>query len=218
MNEKMYLILAITGALLVIIFSPPLLTMDFMETAVVTSQTNQTVKNLRYHSTSRRMEFELSPNNVYNISDLLYPENKKEYKVNFEIDVNSSVEFMVVYSSGGTSSGGTNLPVTTKTLTKGVNSFSITPSKNGKYYWIFKAGDEAASVNITRMEATYYKTISQTITRFSIYKGVLSPILVIVGITILLYVVYKIRKEIKELEEQGVRYAEGSTGGYQPRI
>jgi len=213
MNEKMYLILAITGALLVIIFSPPLLTMDFMETAVVTSQTNQTVKNLRYHSTSRRMEFELSPNNVYNISDLLYPENKKEYKVNFEIDVNSSVEFMVVYSSGGT-----NLPVTTKTLTKGVNSFSITPSKNGKYYWIFKAGDEAASVNITRMEATYYKTISQTITRFSIYKGVLSPILVIVGITILLYVVYKIRKEIKELEEQGVRYAEGSTGGYQPRI
>ena len=218
MNEKMYLILAITGALLVIIFSPPLLTMDFMETAVVTSQTNQTVKNLRYHSTSRRMEFELSPNNVYNISDLLYPENKKEYKVNFEIDVNSSVEFMVVYSSGGTSSGGTNLPVTTKTLTKGVNSFSITPSKNGKYYWIFKAGDEAASVNITRMEATYYKTISQTITRFSIYKGVLSPILVIVGTTILLYVLYKIRKEIKELEEQGVRYAEGSTGGYQPRI
>lgn len=213
MNEKMYLILAITGALLVIIFSPPLLTMDFMETAIVTSQTNQTVKNLRYHSTSRMMEFELSPNNVYNISDLLYPENKKEYKVDFEIDVNSSVEFMVVYSSGGT-----NLPVTTKTLTKGVNSFSITPSKNGKYYWIFKAGDEAASVNITRMEATYYKTISQTITRFSIYKGVLSPILVIVGITILLYVVYKIRKEIKELEEQGVRYAEGSTGGYQPRI
>ncbi|RLG69177.1 hypothetical protein DRN93_00740, partial [archaeon] len=111
MNEKMYLILAITGALLVIIFSPPLLTMDFMETAIVTSQTNQTVKNLRYHSTSRMMEFELSPNNVYNISDLLYPENKKEYKVNFEIDVNSSVEFMVVYSSGGTSSGGTNLPV-----------------------------------------------------------------------------------------------------------
>lgn len=214
MNEKMYLILAITGALLVIIFSPPLLTMDFMETAIVTSQTNQTVKNLRYHSTSRMMEFELSPNNVYNISDLLYPENKKEYKVDFEIDVNSSVEFMVVYSSGGT-----NLPVTTKTLTKGVNSFSITPSKNGKYYWIFKAGDEAASVNITRMEATYYKTISQTITRFSIYKGVLCPILVIVGITILLYVVYKIRKEIKELEEQGVRYAEGyTTGGYQPRI
>jgi len=213
MNEKMYLILAITGALLVIIFSPPLLTMDFMETAIVTSQTNQTVKNLRYHSTSRMMEFELSPNNVYNISDLLYPENKKEYKVDFEIDVNSSVEFMVVYSSGGT-----NLPVTTKTLTKGVNSFSITPSKNGKYYWIFKAGDEAASVNITRMEATYYKTISQTITRFSIYKGVLSPILVIVGTTILLYVLYKIRKEIKELEEQGVRYAEGSTGGYQPRI
>lgn len=197
-----YILMAIVGAVLIIIFFPTLV--PYYPYDISMKATYVTISNPLFGGNPNinslviaPMSFRVLPSDK---GDLLKPSGKSNYKLVGNVFSNASIIFMILDNSSFSefmmNSSATVLSLLTKEISPGKTvNISLSLTNNGLYYYVFLSREPSVNtlLRFNLNETWSYEVIVPDV-RFSILKGILPPVAVFGGATLMTISLVKLRR------------------------
>jgi hypothetical protein len=207
-QARIYLITAIIGAALVILFAPPLI--EYYPYDVTLKRTYVASSNALWGGSLNNSLISLPPFTYIALpsdqGDFLQPAGKRDYALTGSVYSNVSLTFAILDNSSYVAFKG-NSSAFTSLLRRDVASgetaqFSLPLTNNGIYYYLFLSKEPSAGALVKfNLNETWTYEVLEPEVQFSIMKGILPPLAVIVGASLLVVSLLKLRKIASEAPE-----------------
>lgn len=218
-KARKYLIAAIVGAILVIIFAPTII--DFYPYDITLMRYYVSSSNALWGGVLNNSALLVSPDSALVIpssqGDYLQPSEKRNYSLMGSVSSNVSLVFAILDSDSFNEFRiNTSVivnPLLRRDIARGeMANFTLSLTANGFYYYIFVSTEPSvgASVRFDLNEMWEYEVIEPEL-QFSIIKGILYPIAIIGGASLLAISLIRLRKIAAEVPEAQPGYPTAET-------
>lgn len=208
-KARKYLIAAIIGAVLVVIFAPTFI--GYYPYDVTLKKTYVASSNALWGGALNNSLFSLPPHSFLVLpsdqGDFLQPAGRRNYSLAGSVYANVSLIFAIIdnnsYMAFTRNSSVITNPLFRMDIANGeTGNISLPLTNNGVYYYIFlpKGSSVGTLVKFDLNETWEYEVLEPEL-QFSIIKGILPPVAVIGGASLLVASLLKLRKIATEAPE-----------------
>jgi len=218
-QARKYLIVAIVGAMLIVVFSPTII--DYYPYDVSFRRYYVSSSNPLWGGVLNNSVIHVLPRFALVLpsyqGDFLQPSGKRNYSLMGSVSSNVSLVFAILdnesFAEFRMNTSVIESPLLRRDIARGERAnFTLSLTNNGVYYYVFASNEPSfgSLVNFDLYETWEYEAI-EPILQFSIAKGILYPVAIIGGALLLAISLFKLRKIAAEVPEAPPSYPTAET-------
>jgi len=218
-QARKYLIVAIVGAVLIVIFSPTII--DYYPYDVSFKRYYVSSSNPLWGGVLNNSIISVPPGLALVLpsyqGDFLQPSGKRNYSLMGSVSSNVSLVFAILnnesFNGFRMNTSVIESPLLRRDIARGESAnFTLTLMDNGVYFYVFAFIEPSFGSLVTfDINETWEYEVIEPILQFSIVKGILYPVAIIVGASLLAISLFRLRKIAAEVPEAPPGYPAAET-------